>query len=594
MQVAKMAANHQSYVRASLLPACFRVLREGIILWLLTGLCFGADLLLNIKGPLVSSLEYGLSVFSVYMVLQGFLSEAVVQKSCGRPLLALPSSLARHSYLTFHVILLYSAIFITLAGILGSFMPKTGELLWRVYSISILALFIWFVAPKHVFLALLSPPGTRLRKFQRGCIHTAHPLTIAFLVFLIVLNGLGFITMTYSLIGTVISSVITIVAVAVARKLITGLILDRINRKRLAEGREAGLKITRVIVDYSSVIVSIAVILGLWVATFVDISTTPTAPEPLSAFSVNTGHVLEKIRDVLGYKLSMGGEGYTTPFNLIVAIIIVVIFFFIIMLIKRILERRIITKLGIERSVWATISSIITYLIVACSVLFAMSIAGVPIRSLAFFAGALGIGIGFGLQHIVNNFLSGIILLFERPVKVGDIVMLEGGTGGVVERIGPRSTTIHTSDNIMVVVPNAKLMEANIVNWSQPTALMRVHLYVGVAYGSELETVKNCLLEAAKNHKLVRKYPEPIVRFEKFGNSSLDFELVYWVDGAHERWVTMSELNFAIDKIFKENNIKIPFPQRDVYIHTIQPEFPTNIQNIKNAGKESNGKKEPP
>jgi small-conductance mechanosensitive channel len=330
------------------------------------------------------------------------------------------------------------------------------------------------------------------------------------------------------------------------------------------------------------------------VATFVDISTTPTAPEPLSAFSVNTGHVLEKIRDVLGYKLSMGGEGYTTPFNLIVAIIIVVIFFFIIMLIKRILERRIITKLGIERSVWTTISSIITYLIIACSVLFAMSIAGVPIRSLAFFAGALGIGIGFGLQHIVNNFLSGIILLFERPVKVGDIVMLEGGTGGVVERIGPRSTTIHTADNIMVVVPNAKLMEANIVNWSQPTALMRVHLYVGVAYGSELETVKNCLLEVAKNHKMVRKYPEPIVRFEKFGNSSLDFELVYWVDGAYERWVTLSELNFAIDKIFKENNIKIPFPQRDVYIHTTQPEFPTNIQNIKNAGKESKGKKEPP
>lgn len=589
-----MTENQHSYVRASLLPACFRVLRSGIILWLLTGLCFGAAVLFDVKGPVVRSLEYGLSVFSVYMVLQGFLSEAVAQRSWGRPLLALPPSLARHSYLTFRVILLYSAIFITLTGVLSSFMPKTGELLWRVYSISILALFIWFVAPKHVFLALLSPPETRLRKFQRGCIHTAHPLTIAFLVFLIVLDGLGFVTMTYSLIGTVISSIITIVAVAVARKLITGLILDRVNRKRLAEGKEAGLKITRAIVDYSSVIVSIAVILGLWVATFVDISTTPTAPEPLNAFSANTGLVLEKIGNVLGYKLSMGGEGYTTPLNLIVAIIIVVIFFFIIILIKRILERRIITKLRIEKSVWTTISSIITYLIIACSVLFAMSIAGVPIRSLAFFAGALGIGIGFGLQHIVNNFLSGIILLFERPVKVGDIVMLEGGTGGVVERIGPRSTTIHTADNIMVVVPNAKLMEANIVNWSQPTALMRVHLYVGVAYGSDLETVRNCLLEAAKNHKLVRKYPEPIVRFEKFGNSSLDFELVYWVDGAYERWVTLSELNFAIDKIFREKNIRIPFPQRDVHIHTATPEFPTNVQNVKNAGKESKGKEEPP
>lgn len=588
-----MTVNDQSYVHAGLLPTCFRVLQGGIVLWLLTGLCFGTALFLDIKGPLIHSLEYGLSVFSVYMILQGFLSEAVMQRSWGRPLLALPPSLARHSYLTFHVILLYSAIFITFIGVLGSFGPKTGEMLWRVYSISILALFIWFVAPKHVFLALLFPPETRLRKFQRGCIHTAHPLTIAFLVFLIVLNGLGFVTMTYSLIGTVISSVITIVAVAVARKLITAFILDRVTRKRLGEGKEPGLKVTRVIVDYSSVIVSIIVIFSLWVATFVDFSTSPAAPGYLNTFVAKTGHVLERIKDALGYKLSMGGESYTTPLNLIIGVVIVVIFFFIIMLIKRVLERKIITKLGVEKSVWTTISSIITYIIIACSVLFAMSIAGVPIRSLAFFAGALGIGIGFGLQQIVNNFLSGIILLFERPVKVGDIVILEGGTGGVVERIGPRGTTIHTPDNVLVVVPNSKLMDSNIVNWSQPTKLMRVHLNVGVAYGSELELVKDCLLEVAKNHKMVRKYPEPIVRLEKFGDSSLDFELIYWVDGAYERWVTLSELNFEIDKIFKKHNIQIPFPQRDLHIRTT-PEFPINIQGIKGTGKENKGKEEPP
>jgi small-conductance mechanosensitive channel len=200
-----------------------------------------------------------------------------------------------------------------------------------------------------------------------------------------------------------------------------------------------------------------------------------------------------------------------------------------------------------------------------------MSVAGVPLRSLAFFAGALGIGIGFGLQNIINNFVSGIILMFERPVRVGDIVILSPELGGTVDRIGPRSTTIVTPDNIAVVVPNAKLMDSQIVNWSQPTKMMRVHIFVGVAYGSDLELVKQCLIEVARKHHLVRKYPEPMVRFEKFGDSSLNFELIYWVDGPYERWITLSELNFAIDEAFRQNNIIIPFPQRDLHIRTAPP-----------------------
>src|SRR3990167_2864867 len=610
-------AASQNYIKAALLPALFRVLQGGVTLWLVLGLCFGIASLFEIEGPLMHSLKYGLIVFSIYKVLHGFLVEAVRPKGWGSPPLTLPPPLAWHGYLTLHTILLYSAIFITIIGVLGSFGPRTQEILWRVYSLSVLALFIWFVAPKSVFLALLSspsaggansalspsaevisasggpdvkkvapPPGTKLRKFQRGCIHTVHPLTIAFLVLLVVLDGLGYTSITYALIGTAISCVITLVAVAVARKLITTFILDRLARKRpVGEGEGVvAFKVTRGIVDYSSVIVSIIVIVSLWVATLVDSASTPAAPGLLKGFTSKVGHVLDITVGVLGYKLGLGAGGeYTTPFKIIIGLILVGIAFLVAATIKRLFQRRILGKLGFERGMETTISSIITYVIIAFSVLFAMSVAGVPLRSLAFFAGALGIGIGFGLQNIIHNFVSGIILLFERPVRVGDIIILGPELGGTVEKIGPRSTTIVTPDNIAVVVPNSKLIDTPIVNWSQPTSMMRVHINVGVAYGSNLELVKNCLLEVAKKHPLVRQYPEPMVRFEKFGDSALVFELIYWVDNAYARWVTLSELNFAIDKTFREHNISIPFPQQDLHIRTVLPPTSGGPQETKGA-----------
>ena len=218
-----------------------------------------------------------------------------------------------------------------------------------------------------------------------------------------------------------------------------------------------------------------------------DFASTPAAPGPFKGFASEIGSVLRITAGVLGYKLGLGEGGDTTPLKIIVGLILVAISFLVAAAIRRLLQRRLLTRLNLERGMESTISSIITYVIIAFSVLFAMSVAGVPLRSLAFFAGALGIGIGFGLQNIIHNFVSGIVLLFERPVRVGDIVILGPELGGTVEKIGPRSTTIVTPDNIAVVVPNSKLIDSQIVNWSQPTNMMRVHINVGVAYGSDFE-----------------------------------------------------------------------------------------------------------
>ncbi|MEE9487808.1 MAG: mechanosensitive ion channel domain-containing protein, partial [Candidatus Brocadiales bacterium] len=487
-----MANGTHSYARASLLPSVFRVLQAGVIIWLVTGLWFGAALLLNLRGPLICSVEYGLAVFSVYVLLHGFLSEAVGERGWGCPLMALPIPLARHSYLTFRVILLYSAILITIRGVLTSF-GASGVMAWRVYEISIPALFIWFAAPKYLFLLLLSPAETNMKKFLRGCVHFVHPVTIALLVFLIVLNAMGYIAMSFVLINTMIGSIVTVVSVAVARKLITALIVDRLARKRRAMGQEAEFRATRNIIDFTSVIISIIVITSLWVETYVDVTTEPNAPASLRAVVTNVTLVLERIYSVLIFKLSMGGEAHTTPLNIIIGIITVVIFFYVAALVKQVLDNRLIKKLKVEAGMSATISSIVTYVIIAFSILFALSIAGIPLRSLAFFAGALGVGIGFGMQNIVNNFLSGIILMFERPIKVGDFVILSAEERGTVVRIGPRSTTLQSPERIRIVVPNAKMMGSSIQNQSQPTNKVRGKLKVGVAYGCDVHLVEKLL-----------------------------------------------------------------------------------------------------
>jgi len=218
--------------------------------------------------------------------------------------------------------------------------------------------------------------------------------------------------------------------------------------------------------------------------------------------------------------------------------------------------------------------------------LIGLNIAGIPLRSLTIFAGAFGIGLGVGMQNIINNLVSGIIIFFEKPIKVGDVITLDKEIAGKVEKISIRSTAVKTFDRKTVVVPNSKFLESNVVNWVHGgDMLLRSKIGVGVAYGSDTELVKNCLLKVMDSHPDVKKDPAPIVRFAEFGDSSLNFELYFW---AHifDRWMAISDMNFAIDKIFKENNIVIPFPQRDLHIHSGKPvenEFTTLINKDKNV-----------
>ncbi|QTA80834.1 Mechanosensitive ion channel [Desulfonema limicola] len=220
-----------------------------------------------------------------------------------------------------------------------------------------------------------------------------------------------------------------------------------------------------------------------------------------------------------------------------------------------------------EMGLKSSINSIITYVVWAVAIIISLSFIGFSTASLTVVFGALSVGLGFGLQNIFNNFVSGIILLFERPIQVGDIVEVNG-IWGEIKNINIRSTQVQTYDNASLIIPNSEFISSQVTNWSFKDMRIRRKLNIGVAYGSDIELVRKLLIEIAKNTENVLLYPEPNIVFQDFGDSALIFVLRYWTHLDYF-FSTQTDIFFEVDRLFKENNIEIPFPQRDVYIRSM-------------------------
>jgi len=207
------------------------------------------------------------------------------------------------------------------------------------------------------------------------------------------------------------------------------------------------------------------------------------------------------------------------------------------------------------------------YLIWIIGIAVALELLNVDLTALTVVAGALGIGIGFGLQNVVNNLVSGIVLLLEQPIRFKDRVTVEN-IEGQVESINFRSTTILTNDNISIIVPNSEFINQTVINWSHGDPRVRIHVGVGVAYGSDVEAVSQTLVDVARSTKGVLARPTPEVRFLEFGDSSLNFELLVWSDEPPLTHKLKSDINYAIDAAFRKKGIEIPFPQRDLHVRS--------------------------
>lgn len=242
--------------------------------------------------------------------------------------------------------------------------------------------------------------------------------------------------------------------------------------------------------------------------------------------------------------------------------------------VRRLLLNYILDKTPLDLSVRHAVATSAQYLIVIVGFLLLLqSAAEIDLTMLGLVAGGVGVGVGFGLQNIANNLISGFFILFERPIKVGDRIEV-GEVHGHVVHIAARATTVRTNDNIDIIIPNSSFTSFNVINWSHGDQRVRFRIPVSVAYGSDARQVERLLLEVAEENENVLKEPSPRVVFWAFGDSALEFQLRVWTTRMlHRRGVFFGQLNLAIYEKFQEHGVRIPFPQRDLHLKTVTPDW---------------------
>lgn len=286
-------------------------------------------------------------------------------------------------------------------------------------------------------------------------------------------------------------------------------------------------------------------------------------------FSGTTAVIAGTIRKALSISFFKIGNLPVTPLFMMKATVYMILLSLASHLTRKVMQKRILVRTSLDEGLQYAVSVTSGYVVFFVGATVGLQSLGLDLSSIAFLGGAVGLGIGVGLQGVVNNFVSGLILLAERPIKVGDRVEIENLTGDVVQ-IAARSTWVRTNDNVVIIVPNSEFTGQRVTNWTANDRSVRLKLAVGTSYSSDPEEVRRLLLQVAKAHPDVLEYPEPDVIFCDFGDSSLDFELRVWTTNqVRTPQILRSDLYFAIFKLFSKEGIEIPFPQRDLHLRSI-------------------------
>jgi potassium efflux system protein len=279
-----------------------------------------------------------------------------------------------------------------------------------------------------------------------------------------------------------------------------------------------------------------------------------------------------KVNSIWNLELWVIDEHGVTVKKMVMALIILFVGFIFVKRVILFWIRGLLARVHMKETTTAAVEKIINYFIVFLLVLFALRVVNIPLTLFTFLGGAVAIGVGFGAQNLINNFISGFIVMAEQPIKIGDLVEIEG-TFAMVEEIGARCTRIRTGANVHILVPNSSFLEKNIINWTLSDKEVRAQVTVGVIYGSPVREVERLMLQAADEHKKVRKSPKPFVLFNDFGDNALIFDVYFWISMIRvmDRRIIESDLRFHIDKLFREAGIVIAFPQRDVHLDIQKP-----------------------
>jgi potassium-dependent mechanosensitive channel len=273
------------------------------------------------------------------------------------------------------------------------------------------------------------------------------------------------------------------------------------------------------------------------------------------------------LTDILSLGLTIGERHFSIGLMLAAGVVLYGAFLFSWSIQSLMLDGVILSR-KMQQGVRISMARLVHYAVILVGFVVTLSVLGFDFTNIAIIGGAVGVGIGFGMQTIVNNFVCGLIMLFERPVKVGDAVEF-GNQQGRVKQVGLRATVVETYDHAEIVVPNADLITSQVTNWTLAERQRRLKLPVGVAYGSDVTLVMQTLMECADDHVMVLSNPKPAVIFFGFGDSSLDFELRVWISDFDQRRQVQTEINQDIDQRFRDLNIEIPFPQRDLHLRSV-------------------------
>ncbi len=285
----------------------------------------------------------------------------------------------------------------------------------------------------------------------------------------------------------------------------------------------------------------------------------------------------------------IGGSGISL-FLILLALFIIIFAYRFSMVFKRYILRSIYEKYQLEKGTRFTLNSVFHYIIMFIAVFISLSTLGINLSTLTVFASIVGVGIGFGMQNIASNFISGLIILFERPIKVGDRVFIEEVIGDVVQ-IKMRATIVKTLDNEHIIIPNSFFLEEKVMNRSAEDLRLRLRVNFGVSYSSDVFHVRDVALKVAKD--ITKEFPEvladpaPRVGFLEYGDSSLDFVLLIWIENPKNEMIIKSATRFMLFKAFQDNNIEIPFPQRDLHIRSVDAKVAEKVKEV--SSKEYKG-----
>ena len=284
------------------------------------------------------------------------------------------------------------------------------------------------------------------------------------------------------------------------------------------------------------------------------------------------GEAVESGRSVWNYEIGIAGDQVISVGKVVLAVLLMVIGLILARFVARLLENRILPRFGLDEGASHAFGELAFYALLVVAFLVSLQSVNIPLTAFAVVGGALAIGVGFGSQNIVNNFISGIILLAERPIKIGDLVQVDE-TYGNIERIGLRSTRVRTGENIHVIVPNSTFLETKVINWTHNDTQVRVSVTVGIAYGSPTREAEALILAAIAAAPAALERPAPVVLFTDFGDNALVFEAHFWarIRAQMERRKLESQVRFNIDDEFRKAGITIAFPQRDVHLDSLSP-----------------------